>query len=460
MKEFINKFVPLGAILLFAAVGLLSGCAQKSYPADQIKESLIEICREEYGIEDIDVKIVGETIGVYLPLEKLFAADLKEAFTTGKVRNLETLFEPSPEALEKVEDVLFSISRVILSTDRPLTFYMLEATDVVKTGMQLILKGYINDIKRVRVWDISRGEYRKRLIHELRLNRAVIFHKPVRQFFKDIEALALDKIHEKYFNETLPQDAIQTLFMNALRRDSSDESLGPWKIIEMRSAPIQKDEVLVYTRVQPPLDAQTVGETEPVTLQFLFMLTVQDEQPHIVRIIPFQYLNESGEMQQIPFPKELQIQENLDKWEEEFPVEEMKVGPFLADQITRRVQSLLLDPAHAERIQNTFHEVKLNFEYHEEPVSPHYSLDIEAVLKESDDSSQGPMAFHEDMIYLLNVASREFVDVLRSYRFGNFTYLSLNISEEPSQWILGREDLEMFRRKKIDLQGLLTLPKI
>lgn len=430
-----------------------SGCLPRvSYPADKLKDAIAEICRKEYGIENVDVKVVGQTLGVYLPLKKLFSADFKEAAVTGKVRNLESLFEPSPEALEKVEDVLFAISRVILSTDRPLDFYILQATDTEKTGMQLNLFGYINDIKRVRVSDISRSEYRKRVVHELKLNRAVLWHKPVRLFFNDLGELPIHDIQKKYFGERLTDEALQNLFYNSLQTGIKGKPRTRWNILDIRSTSVNKTEALVYAEVEPML-----GEKEEKALRYLFLVGLGEEEPRIIRIIPFQYQDKDGLTHRVRLPAELRIDENLDRWDREFSLEEMKLGPFLALQLSRRMQAMM---AGDERIQNTFREIKLNFDYHEDSQRPYFSLDIEAVLKDFNNYKKGSLVFHEDMIYLLNLASREFVEVLRSYQFGDYDYLRLNLAQDPAQWILGREDLELFRKKKIDLQGLLSVPHL
>jgi hypothetical protein len=52
------------------------------------------------------------------------------------------------------------------------------------------------------------------------------------------------------------------------------------------------------------------------------------------------------------------------------------------------------------------------------------------------------------------------VNVLRSYNFRDYDYLSLNVAKEPSKWILGREQLELYRRGKMDLQGLLSFTNL
>lgn len=450
-----HKFAAFFAgVSCFLLIGL-AGCHSESYPSDKLKDALADICRKEYGIENVDVKITGETIGVYLPLQKLFSADFKEAAITGKVRNLETLFEPSPEALEKVEDVLFSISRVILSTDKPLKFYVLEATDVEKTGMQLILTGCVNDIKRVRIWDISRNEYRKRVIHELKLNRAVIWHKPVRHFFKDLEELDITQIQAKYFGAQMPAEAVKKLFFDNLKNSANDPDKEKrlWKIAEIRSVSLQRNQALVYAKVIPP----SLKEKDLTELQYLFVLAVQDDNARIARIVPFQYKGDDGKVQKIPFPRELKIQENVDRWDEEFPLDDVSMGSFLAAQLNRRVQAIA---AADERIQLTFGEAKLDFVYHQDSEKPYFSLEIEAVLKDLNNYSRQSLMMHEDMVYLLSLASREFVDVVSSYQFGDYDHVKLSLAQEPNPLILGRENLELFRRKKIDIQSLLSVPKI
>jgi hypothetical protein len=182
-----------------------------------------------------------------------------------------------------------------------------------------------------------------------------------------------------------------------------------------------------------------------------------NEETRLSRIIPFQYRDEAGQWHRIPFPEELGVEKSVENWEEEFSMQEMFLGPFLAEQITRRVQALV---STDERILNTFHQAKLTFEYSETPPPPHFSLDVEAALKDLNNYSKESLVFHEDMLYLLNIASREFVTVLRSYHFGHFDYLSLRISQEPAPRILGREALELFRRNKADLHGLLSIPQI
>jgi len=446
---------------LFFAAGMalfsLTGCHLASYPTEKLVESLQEICRKEYGIEDVQIKIQGQTIGVYLPLERLFASDLKESVVAGKIRNLESLFEPSPEALDKVEDVLFSISRVLLSTDRDLKFYSLQATDR-GTGLQLVFRGYVDDVKRVRIWDISRSEYRKRVIYEMRQNRALVWHAPVRALFRDMETLTAAEIKERYFSEEFGADIFETLFFDTLQDGSGSPMKTRWEIGTIRSARVQRGEILVYTAVTPFTEGVPLLP-EGREARYLFMVSMRNEEPKITRVIPFQYMDSLGEFQEIPFPSTLNMEEVLSTWEDEFPVEDMSLGKFLANQLSRRFQYLL---AADERIQNTFHEVKLNLGYEVGDEGDRYfSITFNSLLLR-DLSQNAPDTFlgHEDTLYLMTLFFNEFTEVLRSYRFEDYDYALLDAGKGLPKKILEADLLDQFRRKKIDVRSLLGTGKI
>ena len=208
---------------------------------------------------------------------------------------------------------------------------------------------------------------------------------------------------------------------------------------------------MVYTKVL----AEAPGVT-PHELEYLFLVSLSEEHARIVRIIPFQFRNAEGKLERISFPPELQIHQNLDEWEREFSVEEVHLGDFLAQQLTRRVEAMVESD---ERIQNTFRERKVSFEYHD-GAKPYFSMSLNTALRDFNNYSRTSLVFHEDMLYLLNLASKEFVDVVRSYQFGDYTYLTLRLSQEPDEWVLGRDDLELFRQGKMDLQGILSLPRL
>ena len=435
----------------------LAGCSQ-SYPSEKVKEAIQEICRREYGIENIQVKIDGSTIGVFLPIKKLFAVDFKEILATGdlKGQSLDSLFQPSPEALDQVEDVLFSISRVLLSTERKVDFYVLQATDVERTGLQLILSGYMNDIRRVRLWDISRDEYRKRILHELRLNRAVVWQRPVRSFFEMLEKNPSVAAAEPFFTGPVSREFFRTHFF--FDPEAEGTKTGRWVLGAMRSAPLDSTRVVVFVPLTMEYDPAAVAPgaflvPSGTSLEYFFIMSFAEEQPRIVRVIPFSYRDENGAIRPLDIPDRFQIDNDIETWESEFPLTEIKLGDFLAEQLTRRTQNLVYAD---ERVRNTFESIHLSFRYQEEKEErPYFSLDLDVKLKTPTTLSPPPSAEHEDVLYLLEILSREFVDVLRSYKFAEYEFLELNLSSDPAVRILGRDSLELFRRNKTDVQGLL-----
>lgn len=444
--------------LLLCATAL-SGCA-KSYPNESLKESLLEICRKEYGIENVEVKIAGDTLGVYLPFGRLFSTDLKDAIAAGRIRNVESLFQPSPEAIEKIEDLLFALSRVMMSTDVPLRFYVLQVTDVEHSGLELTLTGYLDDIKRVRIWDISRTEYRNRIMHEIHLNQAVVWHGPVRKFFQDLGTQPLDKVRLKYLGDSLSLENLKHLFFDALPPgDASPRAQVEWQIEDIRSVDLDKTGAVVYAKVNPTLKGVKTQKLSKTPLEYLFIVSIfADEEPHVVRIIPFQYRDEKGDWTKIAFPTELQLEKNLSEWRQEFTLEPLHLGTFLAQQLTRRVQA---DLAADERIHNTFHLIKIGFEYIEQPEPGRFAMNIQAKLRDQDGGTPGRnILLHEDMLYALNLAFREFVDLVKNYGFGGYQQISLNVSDTNVPWVLNRDQLELFRRKEVDMAGLLSSLKI
>ncbi len=453
------KLKKLERAVMVAGLFVLGGCGVQTYPAEKVRESIQEICRKEYGIENVQVKIAGRTVGVFLPVKKLFVTDFKEALLSGagKITELDNFLQPSPEALNQVEDTLFSISRVLLSTDLNLQFYVLQATDVEKTGLSLVLTGFVDDIKRVRLWDISRDEYRKRVLHELKLNRAVIWNKPIRNFFQDLgKAKSIEDL-KNFFPRSLTPEEFKSLFLVDLKKASPE--LIHWNVGELRSIPVEPTKVLVYAPVKVEykpelLPAGTIQISPGTALEYFFVVNFSTDKPKIIKIIPLFFLDEAGKIQKVSMPKEFEIDKDMESWETEFHLAEIHLGEFLAEQLTRRTQNLLYTD---ERIQNTFESIRSNFRYHKENPDHFFSFELDVKLRTpSPWAGAAPTALHEDVLYLLNLVSREFVTILRSYRFSDFEFLQLNFTFDPVSRILGREELELFRRNKADLQGILT----
>ena len=143
---------PLTTVLLFLALASsLSGCGA-TYSRNQFIPAVKQLCQQEYGL-DVSVQIVGRTLGVYLPLDKL----------------LDSTLQIPLEARKKLADVVLATSRVVLSTYLPLDFYVVVAQDQRILGTELRLTRYIPDIRRFSYGDLSHGEFSQRMLFDIDL---------------------------------------------------------------------------------------------------------------------------------------------------------------------------------------------------------------------------------------------------------------------------------------------------
>jgi len=170
--------------VLMLALFVAAGCGRVTYPKEKIAESVVELCRKEYGI-DIESKLVGETLTVYLPIQNLFDVTL----------NI------NEKAQEKIRGVLWSASRIALSTDADIRFYCIITQDVRIPQVQFVIIKYTDDLKRSWVGDISRGEYFKRTIMDLNENPQAKKEEPIREVFrkKNLDKKMQEKILDDFF---------------------------------------------------------------------------------------------------------------------------------------------------------------------------------------------------------------------------------------------------------------------
>lgn len=476
----------LWRVAIVASLLLAAGCDHSSYPEARLHQSLKQICKVEYGIDRVESKIVGKTLGVYLPLEKLFSSDFEEILAGGKVKDISSLLQIAPETLDKVEDVLFSTSRVILSTDKPIDFYVLKATDTELTGISLILVGYVQDIKRVRFWDISRTEYRKRVYHDMKVNYPVIWKRPVSGVFNELGKKSTRDILDAYFLPGANLENISPLFYSLILEAQLKDKLS-YEISSLRSTGGRVGEALVYVKVRENYTPKQAYADHKFSLpngfesEYIFVLTKYLGDYKISRVIPFYYVADDGTVRKVDFPPELKLYENVDKWREEFELEEISLPDFLAQQIARRLQPMLSED---ERIQNTFttRRVIFNYAYDDEHKKDgngagYFSVRTNLALKKSAEAVYSPDPVYgggnagpgviadlksilqeeglQDVYYLLDQVMRECMSVLRGYLYENYDYIKFE-SLFGVSFILKKEDLELYRRKKLDFPGLLA----
>ena len=159
IKSFILFF---GALFLTAC---LCGCTA-TYPQNKIKESIVKICKQEYK-SDVLVETAGRTMVIYLPLSDL----------------MDFSFALTKSASEKINNVIFSAARVALSTDAKIDFYCVIAHDIKMPELQIIIIKNVEDVRRLFANDISRGEYMKRMLIDLRWSPQAKKEQVVKEVF-------------------------------------------------------------------------------------------------------------------------------------------------------------------------------------------------------------------------------------------------------------------------------------
>ncbi|MBI4845363.1 MAG: hypothetical protein HY810_02635 [Candidatus Omnitrophica bacterium] len=146
-------------IAVYIFCGFCSGCAP-TYPKEKLTNSLVDICRKEYNV-DVQAQLKGKTIIVFIPLDELFDSKL----------------DILPAAVEKIENVILTTSRVILSTDAEIDFYTIIAADIKTTAAEFVLVRYMPDVYKLMNGWISRDEYRMRVLWEVNFNPSVLNRK-------------------------------------------------------------------------------------------------------------------------------------------------------------------------------------------------------------------------------------------------------------------------------------------
>jgi len=135
---------------------LLAGCFSSdfspSYKEADIPGAIKKICLEEYKLNVVPTR-VGDTLWVYAPQQRLLHAEF------GK--NPEKVFDE--ELLNKARNILTSISRVLISSDKAPEFFVLVLSDI-NIGLDYSLTVDILDIKKSASGGIPWNEANKRYV--------------------------------------------------------------------------------------------------------------------------------------------------------------------------------------------------------------------------------------------------------------------------------------------------------
>lgn len=133
--------------LLLTLAPWWAGC-RPSYPVGSVEETIAKICQDEYRVK-VQVKAVSTTLGALIVAPNTLLKDLSF----------------SDQALNKIENVMLTTSRVTLSAQFPYEFFVITLRDPI-LGVEVSFVRYIKDIRRLIMDDISRNDYFQRLLIE------------------------------------------------------------------------------------------------------------------------------------------------------------------------------------------------------------------------------------------------------------------------------------------------------
>jgi hypothetical protein len=143
--------ISLSFLLLLCLAGV--SCSP-TYPKEKIIDGVIRLCEKEYNVE-VEVAMEGSTMGVRMPIEELFDSET---------------FQINAKSFDKITGVMLSASRVALSSDKSIDFYTVIAYDKQAPGAEVVMTRYVHDLRRFFLGDISRGEFAKRMVFDVRFN--------------------------------------------------------------------------------------------------------------------------------------------------------------------------------------------------------------------------------------------------------------------------------------------------
>jgi hypothetical protein len=393
----------------------LASCEGATYSKERVEQSVVELCKNEYDL-DVEAKIIGSTLGVFIPIEGLVDPDLKL----------------DQDAGEKIEDVALSIHRVIMSTDKPLKIYTLTARDAGAIGAEFILTGFVYDVVRVRLLDISRGEYHKRILRDFRFNSIVTGAAKIRELLDaaNKNSPSVQKIkHLFYPIFTIGAEGSQKI-----------------EITDIEAKEISEQEALFYIKTREyyePIEGFEVYKAifPPGFQNEYLILTNITLFPNPIKEIVSKYFYSGTEIRQ------RNLSDTFGQYKDTgyigidgLPKNDLDPGWFLSQQIARRIKILF---GEDKRLRGRF------------TVQDSQGLIDSKVFRFTFSiSSEEPTIDDEKIIFsrILKLAG----EVTHRYGFEDFEGIELlNTSPGGKKLYLSKADLEKFRRNRLKIKDIL-----
>ena len=409
----LNKYKLLVIILLST---VLSSCNKPSYPTGKVEDSVLKLCKDEYKLENVKTKITGSTLGVYIPVKGLVDPDLKLNQDAGK----------------KIEDVAMSIHRVVTSTDQPLKFYILTARDTKTTGAEFILTGFVYDVVRVRLFDISRGEYFQRILRDFRFNSSIAGEQKIRALF--------DSLNQ---NASLAENVKSIFYPIYMIGKKNTQKI---EIAEVESKEISDHESLFYVKTKeeyeaaPGFEAYTTIFPPGFTNEYLLLIDLSLLTSPVKEVVS-KYFYSNNEIRQ------RNLKDTFEQYKDigligidGFPKKDLDIGWFLGQQIARRIKPLFEEN---KKLKNKFKVASSLGEIENKIFRFKFNISSDKNLS-------------EDEKRIFSEVLKMTGTVLHLYSFEDYKGVEfINGPNGERKIYLSKEDLEKFRKNKFNLEKLL-----
>ncbi len=430
--------MPLRAALLLLLLCLLPSCGRVSYPRERVAESLVELCRKEYGLE-VKAQLDGTTLGCMAPIPGLIEELRKSAgenplelpplliegryesesfdfrilkrtdFTRVDPQEKARRGERSPKEpakpIKQLQQVSTAMHRVSLSTDAPLEFYRLIARDPVD-HLDVIFSGHIMDSKRVQFYAISMGELQDRSEFAVRYQPEVIAQETVSSFLLDIRRRPLPQLLSRYtalsqrFGEMLPKFLAVAVEMKGSEMWFAGQD---WPVRQ-----VDRTTALVHVSLSE------LGDPGG----FLFVVHVQDNAGAFLDI---------QRLAGRDLPEKWKDLGPPERWADYFYLEPMSLPIFLAEQVAKRVAA----------------EFRV-FEPPSEPVEDEQPKGRKQPRRRAKkEPPPEPAGMEEVTRFLAETAAY----VMKSYEFEEFGDVIVVDGLKGTRWVVPAEELPLFLRK-------------
>lgn len=348
MMNSIARCLMLSAFLFF------SGCfGGPTYPKERLAESVEELCLREYNTV-VQAKVVGQTLGVYLPLRQLLGS------ISGEVS-----FEE--KAQKAIDDVMQTIRRVTLSTDADIKFFTIIGADK-SLGIELITTRYVEDLHRVILLNISLNDFLTRVMYQMGPSATILGEKRITVFFNSLSKSGIEKVIQQNFVDNVSLESISpTVFINMLEAGMKEKSR--YNILDLRMKPVSSDQILYYVKVKESFTLKKEFSQESLSVpadfvySYLILISTHNYAALIEKIYPLATINKEKKVVLLPIPNEFESYGDPEAWpKEDFFVEEMHLPNFIAFQAAQNIRSILNEekeknesaPSLIENVQASF----------------------------------------------------------------------------------------------------------